>query len=43
MLGWFDRAGLAPVQVQTLEGGALTVKLWLGRKTGESVEKVKAA
>ncbi|WP_066721093.1 ArsR/SmtB family transcription factor [Sphingomonas pituitosa] len=43
MLGWFDRAGLAPVQVQTLEGGALTVKLWLGRKTGESVKKVKAA
>ena len=43
MLGWFDRAGLAPVQVQTLEGGALTVKLWLGRKTGEIAEKVKAA
>lgn len=43
MLGWFDRAGLAPVQVQTLEGGALTVKLWLGRKTGGIAEKVKAA
>jgi ArsR family transcriptional regulator len=43
MLGWFERAGLAPVQVQTLEGGALTVKLWLGRKTGEVAEKVKAA
>ncbi len=33
MLGWFGKAGLAPVQTQTLEGGALTVKLWLGRKT----------
>ncbi len=43
MLGWFERTGLAPVQVQTLEGGALTVKLWLGRKTGEIAEKVKAA
>ncbi|MHA6718114.1 ArsR/SmtB family transcription factor [Sphingomonas sp. RS6] len=43
MLDWFGRAGLAPVQVQTLEGGELTVKLWLGRKTGEFAEKVKAA
>ncbi len=30
MLGWFAGAGLAPVQVETLEGGELTVKLWLG-------------
>jgi ubiquinone/menaquinone biosynthesis C-methylase UbiE/DNA-binding transcriptional ArsR family regulator len=43
MLDWFGRAGLAPVQVQTLEGGELTVKLWLGRKTGAIAEKVKAA
>ncbi|MDR6851591.1 ArsR family transcriptional regulator [Sphingomonas sp. BE123] len=48
MLGWFARAGLAPVQTQTLEGGALTVKLWLARKTGRPgehlpVSEVKAA
>ena len=43
MLGWFEGAGLAPVKIETLKGGELTVKLWLGRKTGELVEKVKAA
>jgi ubiquinone/menaquinone biosynthesis C-methylase UbiE len=51
VLGWFDAHGLAPVQVQTLEGGELTVKLWLGRKstpsgdegTVEAMKEVKAA
>lgn len=43
MLGWFEGAGLAPVKIETLQGGELTVKLWLGRKTGEIAEKVKAA
>jgi ArsR family transcriptional regulator len=43
ILGWFDAQGLAPVAVETLEGGELTVKLWLGRKTGQRSEKVKAA
>lgn len=43
MLGWFDAAGLAPVKTETLEGGALTVKLWLARKAGEALGKVKAA
>ncbi len=32
VLGWFDDAGVAPVQTETLEGGELTVKLWLGRR-----------
>ncbi|HET9511871.1 MAG TPA: metalloregulator ArsR/SmtB family transcription factor [Sphingomonas sp.] len=41
MLGWFAAAGLAPVRTETLEGGELTVKLWLGRKAGE--QGVKAA
>ena len=41
--GWFEAAGLAPVQIETLEGGALTVKLWLGRKTGDAIRQVKAA
>lgn len=29
---WYDTAGLKLAQVETLEGGALTVKLWLGEK-----------
>ncbi|HEX8301587.1 metalloregulator ArsR/SmtB family transcription factor [Sphingomonas sp.] len=43
MLGWFAAHGLGPVQVETLEGGELTVKLWLGRKVGESRKEAKAA
>lgn len=43
ILGWFEANGLAPVQVETLEGGELTVKLWLGRRTGQPVERIKAA
>jgi ArsR family transcriptional regulator len=43
ILGWFAAYGLAPALVETLEGGELTVKLWLGRKTGQVKERVKAA
>jgi ArsR family transcriptional regulator len=43
ILGWFGSAGLAPLLVETLEGGELTVKLWLGRKTGAKSKEVKAA
>jgi ArsR family transcriptional regulator len=43
ILGWFESYGLSPVLVETLEGGELTVKLWLGRKTGQLEERVKAA
>jgi ubiquinone/menaquinone biosynthesis C-methylase UbiE/DNA-binding transcriptional ArsR family regulator len=43
ILGWFESYGLSPVLTETLEGGELTVKLWLGRKTGEITERVKAA
>ncbi|MBO9713155.1 metalloregulator ArsR/SmtB family transcription factor [Sphingomonas sp.] len=43
ILGWFEAQGLSPVLVETLEGGELTVKLWLGRKTGQAKERVKAA
>ncbi|WP_246166355.1 ArsR/SmtB family transcription factor [Sphingomonas sinipercae] len=32
MAGWFDAAGLTLDQVQHLEGGELTVTLWLGSK-----------
>lgn len=47
MLGWFEAAGLRPVRTETLEGGELTVKLWLARKSegeGEGqLKEVKAA
>jgi ArsR family transcriptional regulator len=41
--GWFEAADLVPTRVQELDGGELTVKLWLGRKTGTSLREVKAA
>lgn len=41
MLGWFGAAGLAPARTETLEGGELTVKLWLARRVAE--QGVKAA
>ncbi len=41
--GWFEKAGLALERIETLEGGELTVKLWLGRKQGVPVREVKAA
>lgn len=41
--GWFAVAGLAPARIETLEGGELTVKLWLGRKLGDVAREVKAA
>ena len=43
MLGWFEAAGLAPVQVETLEGGELTVKLWLARKASGALREMRAA
>ncbi|MGC6400741.1 ArsR/SmtB family transcription factor [Sphingomonas sp. FW199] len=43
MLGWFAAAGLAPERVDTLKGGELTVKLWVGRKRAAPVtEKIAA-
>lgn len=41
--GWFEAAGLAMARVETLEGGELTVKLWLGRRLGQPLKEVKAA
>lgn len=43
MEGWFDAAGLMPARIETLEGGELTVKLWLARKKGAPLREVKAA
>lgn len=40
---WFAAAGLAPVRTETLEGGELTVKLWLARKIGAPRQEVMAA
>jgi ubiquinone/menaquinone biosynthesis C-methylase UbiE len=46
MTTWFAAAGLAPERIETLEGGELTVKLWLARKRAsaeQTVHEVKAA
>lgn len=40
---WFTAAGLWPARIETLSGGELTVKLWLGQKAGEPLHEVKAA
>ena len=40
---WFAASGLAPVRIETLKGGELTVKVWLARKVGEPVREVMAA
>lgn len=42
LLGWFAEAGVAPVQTETLEGGELTVKLWLGRRADPAPTRVAA-
>lgn len=39
MARWFAAAGLDAARVQTLEGGELTVKLWLGERAGGVLEK----
>ena len=41
--GWFANAGLETARVETLEGGELTVKIWLGRKPDAALHEVKAA
>jgi ArsR family transcriptional regulator len=41
--GWFANAGMQLARTETLEGGELTVTLWLGRKPGASLREVKAA
>lgn len=43
ILGWFDAAGLLPARTETLEGGELTVKLWLARKGAGDLKEAKAA
>jgi ArsR family transcriptional regulator len=40
MAEWFGAAGLVPAQVDALEGGELTVKLWLGERPAEPVRRV---
>jgi len=41
--GWFAAAGLENPLVENLEGGELTVKLWLGRRGTEHQTEVAAA
>lgn len=43
MAGWFAAAGLENVAVETLDGGELTVKLWLGQRSPASVREGMAA
>ena len=40
---WFVAAGLDIARIETLAGGPLTVKLWLGRRAGARLQEVKAA
>jgi ubiquinone/menaquinone biosynthesis C-methylase UbiE len=37
---WFGAAGLAVARTEALEGGELTVKLWLGERPAEPVRRV---
>ncbi len=41
MEGWFAAAGLTLQRVNTLPGGELTVKLWLGRRRGANVLPIR--
>jgi ArsR family transcriptional regulator len=41
MEGWFAAAGIEPIGTETLAGETLTVKLWLGRRTGARVAKLQ--
>ncbi|WP_375403101.1 ArsR/SmtB family transcription factor [uncultured Sphingomonas sp.] len=38
--GWFEAAGLVAARTETLGGGELTVKLWLGRRPGARLKEV---
>lgn len=41
--GWFSAAGLESAHVEDMEGGELTVKLWLGTRGAEDKAKAAAA
>jgi ubiquinone/menaquinone biosynthesis C-methylase UbiE len=43
ILGWFAEASLVPERIETLEGGELTVKLWLAGKRPAASRGVRAA
>jgi hypothetical protein len=42
MRQWFDAVGLSMTAIEQLEGGALTVKLWLGTRSAAAPLKVVA-
>jgi len=42
MAAWFAAAGIAMERVETLAGGALTVKLWLGVRRGSPAARASA-
>ncbi len=41
IIGWFEQAGLALAASETLAGGKLTVKLWLGRRREANVQPIR--
>lgn len=43
MVGWYAAAGLENAAVETLDGGELTVKLWLGRRASATLREGIAA
>jgi len=43
MAGWFAAAGLENIAVEALDGGELTVKLWLGRRAPTAMREGIAA
>jgi len=43
MATWFAAAGLVPARIETLQGGELTVKLWLARKRGSERSGIREA
>jgi ArsR family transcriptional regulator len=43
LAAWFKAAGISVEQVEHLEGGELTVTLWLGAKAGVRQRQRRAA
>jgi len=39
---WYRAAGIDLIETGALEGGELTVKLWLGRRRGARIRQIKS-
>jgi ArsR family transcriptional regulator len=42
IVAWYAAAGIAMERTETLAGGALTVKLWLGQRRGSPVARIRS-